>query len=170
MRTGRIAKYAGNRVELKLYEAAKGPPAPSPTSAMPFLAGSGSSAATRVRNEGPRCRVVVRAVRSSTSIRMPGRHDAASVSSRTGPFSHGRHLRPELAGAVGDDSSTDPVENEENDDGASEHATEERQHERKIVTPAVTARGNRPASPTPIGPSTTKVNPTISIPIKRVLA
>jgi len=34
------------------------------------------------------------------------------------PFSHGRHPRPELAGAVGDDASTDPVENEENDDGA----------------------------------------------------
>ena len=50
------------------------------------------------------------------------------------PFSYGRNLRPELAGAIGDDASTHPVEDHENDDGAAEQAAVEAQQGREVAS------------------------------------
>jgi hypothetical protein len=65
-----------------------------------------------------------------------GSHEVRIVSLRI-PFSHGRHLRSELTGALGDDASTDPVQKEEDDDGASKLTAEEYQQALKKIRAAI---------------------------------
>src|SRR4051794_31279423 len=50
------------------------------------------------------------------------------------PFPDRRDLRPELSGAVGDDTAAEPVEDDEDEHGSSEHAAEEFQHHGDIAT------------------------------------